>query len=611
MVSSGRKRRASGEAKARTVRSEYVLVAILAIALLVRMLFLLDLRDTPFYSSHYSDSRIYFELAERIVDGQGIGSAFFMSPLYPYFIATVWSITGDPLFWVRAIQILLGCCTALLLFYIGRDTFGRTAGYIAAALLALHAPSVYYDSFFLVESIHTFLIVAALYFLQRAMREDRLRDWLLSAVTLGLAIVSRSSIILFVPLFMIVVMFRLPSRLDALRNPLIWLAVIGITLIPTTVHNYTAEAVFLPITSSFGYNLYAGNNEQAIGLYSMPEAVDLYSDPNGHAFVERMTGTAMNAAEVSSWWRNRAVTWIMDNPGEFLLLYVKKLILFFHPGEIDQLGLSMDFFSEHYAGPVGLPKVATPLIFILSFAGMFMALKDVKVHWPLLLFLVAYIAVTALFFVNGRLRLPVTPLLFLYAAYAVSTMLQVVRSGKVRTLVRPAIAAAALALPVFLLQAPLDIRYELEYLKLGQIHFDAGDYAEAGLWFERSVDERETVDGRMNLANALAAQENMHEAVVEYRAALALDSTSALTWFNFGNLWMQVNNAPRAHACWTRAIEYNPDFAPAHRNLGILLMHAERYAEAEKHFERFLELERNPEQRRGIEMDLKRMRETR
>ncbi|MDT8324632.1 MAG: glycosyltransferase family 39 protein [Bacteroidota bacterium] len=587
------------------------LLSLAALSLLLRLVFLLALQDTPFYQNHFSDSRLYMQLARDIMSGSGIEGAFFMSPLYPYLLAAVWKLTGAPELWMRVLQMFFGTGTVLVVFVIGRKVFSHRTGILAAALTATYTPLIFYDGMLLLESLLTLLLTLSLLFLLNALREGRLRDWALAGLTLGAAAVTRANILLFLPVFLLLWMFVPRLRDAASRKHVLWYtAIVLACLIPTTLHNAAEEGAFIPVTDSFGYNLYAGNNPEAAGLYTMPEPVDLYTDLNGRAWVQQQSGTQMNAAEVSAWWRDRALTWMGAHPGDAMLLMGKKLLLFFHPAEIDQLGLSMEFFTSRYGGIAGLPQAVFPVLLVLSMIGMALSLTG-EHRWqrllPLLL-LAVYVAATVLFFVSGRLRIPVMPLLLLYAAYAVAAVTDAWRrSDTLRRFLPPAGGGLVIGLALLFLQPGVEQDYSHEYIKLGQLAFERGDYAEAERHFRFSVAQRKTVDGLTNLGNSLAAQRKLTVAADQYRAALRMDSTAALAWFNFGNLWMQSQKPQYAYGYWKKAITYNPRLPDAHRNLGLLLMQAGRLDEAEQALRTYVELEKDPGRRAEIMRDLERI----
>jgi 4-amino-4-deoxy-L-arabinose transferase-like glycosyltransferase len=606
----GKPQSGSHRSDARKLLSRDVLIvlAIAASALLLRLLFFWTWSDTPFYTRHFSDSKIYVGLAERILSGEGLARAWFMSPMYPWLLSMLLRVTEDIALWMRLIQIILGCVNVYFVWRVGALLFGRGAAVIAAILTAASVQLIFYENMLLLDSLLTVLTTGSLYWLVFAVRDGGTRNWLFSGALLGLAIVTRASVVLFIPVFVIAWMFLEKKEKGHFRGVSMWAAMSLLVLLPSATHNFSAEGVILPVTSSFGYNLYAGNNAEAAGLYRMPDAVDLYSDPNGHHFVESRTGREMNSSEVSSWWRDRAVQWVVDNPVAFMTLFGKKLLLMLHPGDIDQVGLSMTFVHTHYGAVTGIPQQLFPVILLLGLAGIAAAVKAGKDDWPLRLFFFTYLISTALFFVSGRLRLPLLPLLHLYAGYGVMQVWVLFRSKAFGKQGVAMLFGAAIAVFILLLQPEIDQRFEQEYLKLGQVSFDDGRYQEAAVLFSRSVDERPTIDGYVNHGNAMAAQGHFDQASVQYRQALGMDSTAVLAWFNYGNMWMQRGDPARAHTCWMRAVQANSRFAPARRNLGLLLFQAGKLKEAEEQLATYVRLETDGQMRASVQRDLDNLR---
>ena len=623
----------TGRGKGLLTPWEAAAAATAGVAVLLRVVFLFSLKETPFYLEHFSDSRLYMQLAAQIADG-GIDSVFFMSPLYPYLVAAVAAVTGNPEFWVRILQALSGGATVWLVYRIGADVFGRAAGLGAAVLAAVYAPLIFYDGLLLTESLLTLLVTAHLYLLLRALRNGAAWEWGGAGLVLGLAVVTRATTVVFLPALVVVGLFTRGAHRPSPARLGLYAAAAMLALVPTALHNAGAGGVFMPVTSSFGFNLFAGNNASATGLYSMPQNIDLATDPNGHHWVEARTGKEMDAAEVSGYWRDRALAWMGAHPGDAASLLLRKLLLFFHPGGIDQLGLSMDFFTGQYGAVTGLPAAVFPLILLLAAGGMALALREQRGDWPLLLFFGVFVITTAVFFVSERLRLPVMPLMMLYATYGVVHVVTYLRSrGSHRSAtVQTAPGAApgdgapfggsapfgggalfggvAVAAVVLLLQPDVRQGFELEYLKLGQSAFGRAQYQEAERWFRQSLDEQETVDGLVNLGNAVAAQQRPEEAAALYRRAIGRDSTHALAWFNFGNLRMQTGSPQYAYGYWKKAVEHDPRLAGARRNLGLLLMQAGRLPEAQDQLEAYLALETDAGRRAEIARDVERLRAT-
>lgn len=534
-----------------------------------------------------------------------------MSPLYPYLLAAVSAVTGNMELWMRILQAGFGAMTAVLAALAGRRMHSAGAGIIAGALTAIYAPLIYFDGLLLTESLLTLLVMLAVFFLLRAVDLHQRRDWIFAALALGFAGMTRASVLLFLPVFLLAWMF-LPALREKIQkvNVLLYTALVLLCLLPTTVHNATTEGVFLPVTASFGFNLYAGNNAKAEGQYTMPEPVDLDADLGGRAWAEQQTGRELNASELSAWWRDRALSWMGKHPVDAITLYLRKLILFFYPHEIDQLGMSLQFFVTRYGALPALPQAAFPVLFLFSAAGLGMLFRKAPPisSWLPALFLLTFVLVTAVFFISTRMRLPVMPLLFCYAGAAAMLLYEGIRKRVDMRTYRVPVAATVLAGGLLLLLQPAQPQdFSLEYIKLGKSAFGKGNYARAEEEFRHAVEERQSAEGMTNLGNALAAQQRSDEAAAQYRAAIRKDSTYALAFFNFGNLWMQANKPQYAYGYWKKSLEHDPRLAAAHRNLGLLLFRAGRLQEAAQQLRAYLELERDENARAAVRQDLVRI----
>ncbi|HEX05260.1 MAG TPA: hypothetical protein ENH10_08940, partial [Bacteroidetes bacterium] len=110
------------------------------------------------------DSKYYLEWGQRVADGLGLGPhPFFMSPLYPLFIAFAGTIGDGFTASTLHLQLLMSAVTMLL---IGRFTARRVdhplAGPTAAFMFAIYAPAIYYDGVLLSASLILFLTMVAL-----------------------------------------------------------------------------------------------------------------------------------------------------------------------------------------------------------------------------------------------------------------------------------------------------------------------------------------------------------------------------------------------------------------------------------------------------------------
>jgi len=145
------------------------------LALVVRVGYLAELNGSPFLSVLLGDSRQYDAWAQQIAGGQWVGTEiFYQTPLYPYWLAVIFSIAGHNLGLVRLIQAILGAASCLLLGLAGRRFFSDRVGVIAALLLAVYPPAFFFDGLIQKSSLDIFLVTLALALLGEFYRRPTL-----------------------------------------------------------------------------------------------------------------------------------------------------------------------------------------------------------------------------------------------------------------------------------------------------------------------------------------------------------------------------------------------------------------------------------------------------
>jgi len=610
MSSHRRKYRSAGLFKGYSKKTPDILLcsAFFIAAVILRFVFFVQLKNTPFFENLFSDSLLYSTIAKQIVTGTLPEQAYFMSPLYPYILAIFDMLGMDHVVWMRVTQIFISSFGAVLLFFLGRDLFNRKVGIIAAVLAVFNPLWMYYDSALLIESSFAFIILLYVFVMLKAEKNDSVFLLVISGLLFGICVVYRANIMLFFFVWFGYVFFR-KKQAHSFRSALIHGIATLMVILPFTIHNYQAERIFIPITSSAGYNLYVGNNASAQGFYTMPEAVDLYADPNGKSFAERASGQVMNSKEVSSFWMAKSMEWIRNYPADFLLLLGRKCVLFFSPKETDQMGLSFSFVAAEFGTLLNFPLPGFAAVFPFAVLGLIIAVrKKSSSRFPLMFLLVFFLS-TILFFVNGRLRFPVTPLLILYAGAGIAWLWEMMKTNAWRGNFRILGLWVLFVTPLYALQPDIREAFDQEFNKLGQIAFDRGSYMEAEGFYRKSFNAKRNVEALSNLGNACAAQKKFHEAERYYSQAMIMNPNYALAYFNYGNLAMERGQPNDAYIHWKKASELQPFMAPAIRNIGILFMQTGRNAEALSAFQRYLELEKKPANRVSIERDVATLKE--
>ncbi|MEO8676194.1 MAG: tetratricopeptide repeat protein [Casimicrobiaceae bacterium] len=99
-----------------------------------------------------------------------------------------------------------------------------------------------------------------------------------------------------------------------------------------------------------------------------------------------------------------------------------------------------------------------------------------------------------------------------------------------------------------------------------------------------------TAVAHCNLANALAEQGKLDQAVESYLEALSLRPDYWVAHFNLGNVLRDQGNLDEALASYRKTIALKPDFAEAHNNAGLVLQAQGRRVEAVDNYRKAISL---------------------
>ena len=334
------------------------------------------------------------------------------------------------------------------------------------------------------------------------------------------------------------------------RIPLSWTALLLSTVVmvvPITVRNYVASGEFVPIATYFGENLLIGNDKDSDGVTPwLPYLQELEGTGNWSArdYVNVVRGVGkelgkpdITHSEVSDYFAKKAKDFIRANPGLTLRRVLERAAQLWAPREIT-CNKVVHYELRHYPALRMLPGFALAAA-LFWFGSVMLVLDALRGRLPkaapdgartgqmaamILVFIAVYLGSFLLFFVNGRARVPVIPLLFLVGGYGVARLAGLFRAG------RPARAGlgAAFLLLLFGLFSVQWIPYTPD---LGRWHYQRADsYLRTG-HLDRAIGEGRAViasnEGaaymHQRLGKAFADAGKTDEAVEQFEAALRKD----------------------------------------------------------------------------------------
>lgn len=336
--------------------------------------------------------------------GTPLPSAF-MPPVYVGIVAGALDVTSSDPTGVRALQALniaLAVASALLVFAIGTQLAGRSAGALAALAYALYPPLIYQATQVSASNVYVPLELLVVLLLLR-VGGTRASPVAVAATGLVVGVVSllRSEAVALLPLVALWLWFavRRPARIRAVS---IFLAAGALLPAAWIVRNSIVLDRFTPtITTTGGFNLWIGNHDGATG--SQKEYEDSLE-----ASVAQLPATDSYEVERDEVYRDAALEYMAGNPVETAVRDVKKLAML----------VTADFYDTRSRNPIYLASWAAVLAVGVYGLATYRGRRSYRV------LLYGYLgfsaAIPTAFFTLARYKLPLELLMLVFASIAIA-----------------------------------------------------------------------------------------------------------------------------------------------------------------------------------------------
>ena len=548
---------------------------VFAIALVVRLVHLWQMREAPLFSVLMGDGRSYDEWARRIAAGDWLGSdVFYQAPLYPYFLGTIYAVIGRDLFVVRVCQAIVGALSCVMLGLAAERLFSRRAGFVAGLGLALYAPAVFFDALIQKTVLDVFFLCLALLILSRLPGPARGQEhragikgsvfaWISLGIVFGALTLTRENALVLAAVVLVWIAVReSQTRTDVRRRRLASQRVteagafalgVALVLVPVAVRNYAVGGGLYATTSQFGPNFYIGNNARSDGTYmslrpgrGAPE----YERQDATELAQHASGRRLTPSQVSAYWSTRAFAFITSQPDAWMRLVARKVLLLWNAGEM----LDTESQESHAEWSVLLSVGGWfghfGLLVPLALLGVIATWQERRRLWILYAMALAYAGSVVAFYVFARYRFPLVPLLMLFASAGVCAVPGLFRA---RSPARRAALIATLAGVAAVVNWPI-----------------------LSTTMMRAVTEN-------NLAVALQEEGRVDEAIRHYQRAAELRPDYAPAHNNMGTALRAMGRLDEAIGAYERALAVMPDYPDAHYNLANALLEGHRASEAADH----------------------------
>ena len=469
---------------------------VFVLALGLRLVHAFEMSASPLFTMPAVDAATYAEQAASLAAGNWLGRGqgpFWQPPLYPYFLGAIKLAFPESFYYVsRFAQVLIGSLSCALLYPIGQRLFGPSVGFSGGLIAAVYGPLIYFDARLLPVGLATLLTLVSLLLLIRAVERPTRPIFMAAGFALGLASLTAAILAPLIPGVAIWLLCWLRKK----AAPFLLGAVLAIA--PVTLRNYAIGGDMVPISYNGGVNFYIGNNAnaaQTLALRPGWEWEELVARP-------LREGIARPAAKSLFFYR-QALEYMQNAPLDYMGLLAAKTAQFWRGDEIER-NQEMYYWRKYSSVlAVALWKwgVAFPFGLVSPFAllGLIVYIRRRGIALPVL-FVLGYSFAVISFFVAARYRLPIVPLLILFAAYGGSWLYARWR----RQVLWPTVCLALLVVLVN--------------------------------WDLPPMDGRGKAATHNDLGNAYLRQGRYDMALLKYEQATRLDSTYWQAWFNLGSL---------------------------------------------------------------------------
>jgi 4-amino-4-deoxy-L-arabinose transferase-like glycosyltransferase len=485
---------------------------VVLVAVATRLLYLLTTKS-PSFTDPLIDADYYDFLGERLSRGEGFSDpVFWQPPLYPLILGGLYSVFGHHLLWPRLLQLVLGAILAALCCNLAERATGRRwVGLTAGLLVALHGPLIFYEGELLPTALATFLGTLALWL--SLSEKPSMPRAALSGAAIGLGALSVApSVLLVLPIG-----WRLFRSRRALG--LCCLATCLLCILPATLSNRIRGGEWIPISSNGGVNFWIGNNADADNTIAIRPGAgweQLVEEPTRYG--KRTPG------QHDSYFFQKAFRWCTSQPGACLKNFAWKARLLLTSREIPRNEDMAVIRADSPVLTVLAPQAAGAalpyaLLFPLAAAGLVYAWRERNTLLGWVFAAAVALALSPIaFFVTGRYRTPLAPLLCILAAVGLAELVTHARRW-------PAMLAAVALLvvsawPVQLAVDSIDFEAEMHYVVGGRRARLGNDEGAVESWDRALATRPDYLEAGFNKALALERLGRHRDAALAYEAVI-------------------------------------------------------------------------------------------
>jgi len=408
---------------------------ILCLALLLRILALLSLKDSIYFDYLLWDEKLYHTWAESIANGTCESSSVYeMAPLPAYLMALVYKVLSPDILYIRILNVVFGVLTCYLLYLMGKALAGKTTGIISCLVACLYEPFIFYSIVPLKTALSIFLFSLTIYLFLSALNKTSHLKLLFLGMAIGLMLNVRPNCLVVIPFLPLFILWNMGRKKLNVRTAVLvvamYLAGLFLVLSPFVIRNYRVSGELALTASQSGLNLYIANNfENKLPYYRpVPFAASVPSVQGIQFNIEasRRSGKKLSSVEASRFWTREVFRIAIDQPIAFSWkLFQKGLATLnrFEAGDHYHIGFVNEFVRFFM-----FPFITLSLVLPLGMAFLVLNFRESKKIASLSVIFMLYALTLVLFFPTSRFRLPLIVILIPFAVQGVNSLISMIKS---------------------------------------------------------------------------------------------------------------------------------------------------------------------------------------
>lgn len=274
----------------------------------------------------------YDRIADNFLAGNGLCIDFlgithyaYLEPFYPLLSALFYKLTNCNYMVFGLVNIFFSGILTLAIFSLARNLFSEEAGILAAFITAVHPGLIYYSTEFHPLTFDVLFFTMIVASLVRLSKTAAARDALLAGFFIGIAYLSRTTALIFIPVaLLLVALLKIPIKRKLKLSVCVLLLSLS-AVAAWSARNYVVLHKVVITRSSPGWLLWLGNNPNHTGssLYTKDKGmVATLSDEDNKKLM------LMDELGQNRFFTERAVTFIKGDPAAFFTRWATRICYF-------------------------------------------------------------------------------------------------------------------------------------------------------------------------------------------------------------------------------------------------------------------------------------------